>query len=70
MLVVLGLLVGCTGQGTQVELKDSGVDSEMPVLEADVEETVVETPETQETTDLTTSDNTFDALDEAVEELE
>jgi hypothetical protein len=65
-LLVLVLLVGCAGQ--EVVQENIGVGSEMPVPEADVGEMVV--PQTQETEDLTTSENTFDALDEAMEELE
>ena len=64
-LLVLVLLVACTGQEVK-EVREE-ISSDMVVPEAAVEETVVET---QETEDLTTSENTFDALDEAVGEME
>ena len=70
-LLVLGLLVGCAAQETaEVEdVQSIGAVSEIPFPGADTGGAAA-TEEPLETTDLTTSQDTFDALDEAVGELE
>ncbi len=64
-ILVFALLAGCAAQEVQ---ETPEVVSEMPVPGVDVKETIV-TETTEENTDLTTSENTFDAIDEAISEL-